>query len=163
MELERDKHYGQWTGAQIMGFLAETLIPVRLGLTTKNGPLIVPVWFEYSSHRLHLCSPDNSLLVDALRANPEVSFDVSTNDLPYAGIRGRGIASCTVAHDNRVLEKLITRYVGHTDNALADMLLNRASDEALVEIEPTWITSWDFSGRMRGIESVRARVPEAPM
>jgi hypothetical protein len=90
--------------------------------------------------------------------NAEVAFDVSTNDIPYRGVRGRGFARCSVASDKSALEGLLKRYVG-TDNDLAEWLLNRAGDEAVIPIEVAWLTSWDFSGRMNGIEKISTRVP----
>jgi len=161
VQLDSNKHYGQWSGREIEAFLEETRVPLRLGLQSKNGPLIVPVWFAYDTQQFWSCSPDDSLLVTALRNQPEIAFDVSTNDLPYRGVRGRGVAQCSVAPDNSLLEKLLHRYVGNTQNALADTLLKRSGPEALIEIKPTWLTSWDFSARMEGIETIASRNPGA--
>lgn len=158
MQIDANKRYGQWSGLEVGFFLEATHVPLRLGLQSKNGPLIVPVWFAYEAQRFWSCSPDDSLLVSTLRNHPEIAFDVSTNDLPYRGVRGRGVARCSVAADNSLLEKLLNRYVGSTENALSDKLLKRRGPEALIEIEPTWLTSWDFSARMEGIEPIAARI-----
>ena len=92
MNIEPSRKYGSWSGAEIEAFLAETLIPMRLSITTSSGPLIVPLWFEYLEGQLLSCSPADSLLVSSLRKQANVAFDVSTNDLPYRGVRGRGRA-----------------------------------------------------------------------
>ena len=163
MNLESSRSYGAWTGAEIERFLAETRVPLRLSFQSKNGLLIVPIWFEYQANRFLSCSPNDSLLVKALRARPQVAFDVSTNDLPYQGVRGRGTAQCSVTSDKAALERLLHRYVASTDNNLSKWLLNRRGAEALIEVEVGWITSWDFNNRMDGIEKISSRVPDAEL
>ena len=159
MNIEKSEKYGAWSGAEIEAFLSDTLIPMRLSVCTSSGPLIVPLWFEYLNGRLLCCSPMDSLLVSSLRTQAEVAFDVSTNDLPYQGVRGRGHARCETAADNVRLASLLRRYLAGTDSQLADWLLNRPGVEALVEIEISWLTSWDFSGRMGDIEKIAVRLP----
>jgi len=159
VDFKASNTYGSWSGAEIETFLSETRIPLRLSFAGKSGLLIVPVWFEYQAGRFWSCSPNDSLLVTALRDNSAVAFDVSTNDLPYRGVRGRGSARCTTAADNQALERLLQRYLAGTDNPLAQWLLNRTVAEAVIEIEITWLTSWDFSDRMTGIEKISARLP----
>ena len=82
---------------------------------------------------------------------------MSTNDLPYRGVRGRGTATCERAEDNRELERLLRRYLGGVNNNLAMWLLGRTDDEALIGIDIDWITSWDFSERMSDIEPISRR------
>jgi nitroimidazol reductase NimA-like FMN-containing flavoprotein (pyridoxamine 5'-phosphate oxidase superfamily) len=159
VNLEPSQHYGNWSGADIEEFLSQTRVPLRLSFVSKNGLLIVPVWFEYRASCFWSCSPSDSLLVKALRLKPQVAFDVSTNDIPYKGVRGRGFARCTVVPDNTALEGLMNRYIAGTDNDLAQWLLNRAGSEAVIQIEVAWLTSWDFSARMESIEKISARLP----
>ena len=159
MNLEPSKHYGGWSGTEIEHFLAETRVPLRLSFISKSGLLIVPVWFVYRASCFWACSPNQSLLVNALRENPEVAFDLSTNDIPYYGVRGRGLAHCSVAPDKTALEGLLNRYLAGTDNDLAQWLLARSGAEAVIQIEVTWLTSWDFSDRMEGIERISSRLP----
>ncbi len=121
----------------------------------------MPLWFEYLDGRLLSCSSEDSLLVSSLRKHPDVAFDLSTNDLPYQGVRGRGRARCETAPDNERLLSLLQRYLAGVDNQLARWLLNRPGPEALIEIEITWLTSWDFTDRMEDIESIARRTPDA--
>ena len=134
---------------------------LRLSFIGGAGLLIVPVWFEYRAKCFLSCSPNESLLVRALREQPQVAFDVSTNDVPYQGVRGRGVARCSVAPDKKALEELLHRYIAGTDNKLARWLLNREGTEALIEVEISWLTSWDFSARMESIEKNSSRLPGA--
>ena len=163
MELDPSESYGAWNGAVIARFLLDSRIPLRLSFESRNGPIIVPLWFEYSDGRMVSCSPEESTLVQSLVAKPEVAFDVSTNDLPYRGVRGRGHASCTTTTDTAQLETLLTRYVGGTDGQLAQWLLNRSGRESIIVIEPSWLTSWDFSERMRDLATVSERIPDSAL
>jgi hypothetical protein len=160
VNLETEKRYGSWSGAEIEAFLRETLIPMRLSVRTSSGSLIVPLWFEYLDGRLLSCSPVESLLVSSLHKQAAVAFDVSTNDLPYQGVRGRGQARIETATDDVRLASLLRRYLAGTESQLAEWLLNRSGPEALIEIEISWLTSWDFSGRMGDIEPIAVRSPD---
>lgn len=150
MNIESSKKYGSWSGLEIEEFFEQTRIPLRLSLMTKNGLLIVPLWFEYNAGSFFSCSPDRSLLVTSLRDNPDVAFDLSSNDIPYRGVRGRGTAQCSIAKDKVALENLLERYLAGTNSSLANMLLGRSSPEAIIEVQLSWLTSWDFSSRMTG-------------
>lgn len=161
MNIEPTEKFGSWSGREIEAFLTQTLLPMRLSVSTSSGPLIVPLWFEYSEGHLISFSPVDSLLVSSLQRQAEVAFDVSTNDLPYQGVRGRGLARYQVAADNGGLAHLLQRYLGGTDSQLASWLLNRQHPEALIRIEISWLTSWDFTGRMGDIERIATRVPDA--
>lgn len=163
MVVEPAQRYGSWTGEQVELFLAAALTPLRLSIVSRNGPLIVPVWHEYRAGSFWSCSPSDSLLVSALHDEPGVAFDVSTNDLPYRGVRGRGIAHCAEAPDGQLLAGLIEKYLADTNNALAHWLLNRDGSESLIEVRIDWLTSWDFSERMAGIEKISKRLPDAAL
>jgi hypothetical protein len=76
-------------------------------------------------------------------------------------VRGRGTAQCSTATDKVELENLLQRYLAGKDNALAEGLLGRSSAEAIIEIELTWLTSWDFSNRMDNIQKIASRDPGA--
>jgi nitroimidazol reductase NimA-like FMN-containing flavoprotein (pyridoxamine 5'-phosphate oxidase superfamily) len=163
VKLTATQSYGAWNGAEIAQFLSSAQMPVRLSFTSRNGPIIVPLWFAYRSDRLICCSPADSTLVTSLMADPQVAFDISTNDLPYRGVRGRGRAQCVTASDNAQLEELLTRYLGNAEGQLAKWLLNRTGPEAVITVVPEWLTSWDFSDRMRDLNSIAERSPDSAL
>ena len=125
-------------------------IPLRLAVTTAQGLLIVPLWFEAQGPVLWCASQADSLLVRALRAAPCCAFDLSTNDMPYRGLRGRGHAVCYPAQGEARLQRLLLRYLGSLDTTLARRLLRRAASEVAIEITPAWRSGWDYTSRMRG-------------
>lgn len=161
MTLEPATTYGAWTGSAITQFLQDVRLPMRLSVTGSSGPVIVPVWFEYQSDCLWCCSPDDSFLIDALRTHPQIAFDISTNDLPYQGVRGRGTAHCSTTSGHAALEGLAQRYLSDLNNDLARWLLGRKEPEAIVKLTVDWITSWDFGARMDGLKTIAERFPDA--
>ena len=54
---------------------------------------------------------------------------------------------------------MLEKYLGTSENRLGKWLLNRTEPEALIEIEITWLTSWDFGERMADIETIADRSP----
>ena len=145
------------TGAEIAAFLSQVSVPMRLSFASSNGLLVVPLWFHYSSPRLLACSPRESVVVRSLQERPEVAFDISTNDVPYKGVRGRGLASCLAEEGAAVLDAVLARYVDDESHSLSRWLRARVEREVAIAIAPSWLTSWDFSERMRGLPSVAQR------
>jgi len=135
-----------------ISFLDTQRSPLRLSVNTRGGPMIVPLWFYYESDSLWCASHKNSLIVSAIGAGASCGFDVSTNDIPYRGVRGRGTARCEPEAGARVLERLLDRYLPDRDNSLARWLLSRADDEVAIEVVPVRLSGWDYSERMRGLK-----------
>jgi nitroimidazol reductase NimA-like FMN-containing flavoprotein (pyridoxamine 5'-phosphate oxidase superfamily) len=141
-----------WDRDGVRDFLRRERIPLRLGIESSGKPLIVTLWFELRDDVLWCVSHRNSLVVRRLQANPACAIDVSTNDIPYRGVRGAGRVSCLPEEGAEVLERLIHRYLGTDDNRLARWLKSRQHEETALRISPEWLTSWDFSRRMSDIQ-----------
>jgi len=129
--------------------LCHLKIPLRLAVETPRGLLIVPLWFEARGASLWCASQAESRLVRALRAAPRCAFDLSTNDMPYRGLRGRGRVICHPELGAQTLQALLLRYFGTTDTPLARRLLRRAASEVALEVVPEWQSQWDFTQRMK--------------
>lgn len=149
----------------ITAFLETQRIPIRLGCRTPSGHLwLVSLWYRYRSGeadeggrktdeggddwRLECATSADADVVDYLRENPDVAFEISTNDLPYAGVRGRGTASIEPDPEKDVLRDLLERYLGGTDSELAQGLLREDRDEVVLTIDPAIVYGWDYSDRM---------------
>ena len=128
--------------------LFELKIPLRLAVASSRGLLIVPLWFDWDGARFWCASQSDAAIVRALERTPVCAFDLSTNDMPYRGLRGRGNARCRPERGVAVLERLIDRYVRNRQTPLAAWLLSRGANEVAIEITPTWQTTWDYSARM---------------
>ena len=96
----------------------------------------------------------DAAVVEYLRNDPEVAFEVSTNDPPYKGVRGRGTASIEPDVDKTLLRSLFERYLGGTDNDLGAFLLDPDREEVRIRIAPERLHSWDFTERMADVSVV---------
>jgi nitroimidazol reductase NimA-like FMN-containing flavoprotein (pyridoxamine 5'-phosphate oxidase superfamily) len=140
-----------WDARQISSFLQAAEQPLRLALVSEKAPLVVPLWYQFVEGKFWCASPRHAKVVRLIEQQPQCGFDVSTNEIPYRGVRGQG--SALIVHDQGApaLQALIERYLKHTDSEFAQWLLSRADDEVAICLEPRWLTAWDFSGRMASV------------
>lgn len=140
---------GPWELPEVEAFLAETVIPMRLSTVTASGwPVVLSLWFIYENGKLHCASRPSARIVELLRGEPRCGFEVARDTPPYFGVRGQGHATLNQENGERLLPRLIERYLGGGDSKLRDGLLANAADEVCIEIEPARIMSWDFRDRM---------------
>jgi nitroimidazol reductase NimA-like FMN-containing flavoprotein (pyridoxamine 5'-phosphate oxidase superfamily) len=140
----------QWNENQITNFLENANIPVRLSFLNKNNePSICSLWFIYEDGFIWSASHKSSYLVNQLKTNKKIAFEISTNDYPYKGVRGKALAALSKPDAKNVLNKLISKYLDNSNVKLATWLQSRIEDEYAIKIAPSIINSWDFSGRMK--------------
>ena len=143
-----------WDRVQIERFLATSVTPIRLALEGSTGKLmIVALWFEADAGALWCASHRTSALVRSLAQPMQCAFDISTNDMPYRGVRGRASVHARPERGAATLNRLIQRYLGNDTSRLARWLLSRSADEVALEVRPSWMTAWDFGARMDDIPS----------
>ena len=139
-----------WKEREIFSFLNSTEVPMRIAANADNCPLICSIWFKFDqgSQIIMGATQGSSRLAQILQKTSKCAFEISTNNTPYKGVRGQ--AQVTLGADNakETLQELIDRYLGNTNNDLANWLINRADKEVLIELRPDWISSWDYSSRM---------------
>ncbi|MWV64065.1 pyridoxamine 5'-phosphate oxidase family protein [Halorubrum sp. JWXQ-INN 858] len=139
---------GPWNRERIDEFLESARVPVRVGCRTPaDEPWIVSLWFAWDG-AVHCATGADADLVDFLAYDDRVSFEVSTNDPPYKGVRGRGQATVSPDEGMERLRSLLERYLGGTDNELGERLLRPDREEVHVRIDPDRLHSWDYTGRM---------------
>ncbi len=139
-----------WNKNEIVQFLSAETVPMRLSFVNNKGePAICSLWFNYFEGALWSASHQTAYVVKQLKNNPNVAFEISTNDYPYKGVRGKATAELIKADGELVLTELIERYLANSNTQLADWLLSRAADEYAIKLSPTVINSWDFSHRMQ--------------
>lgn len=145
---------GDWTPEQAEQFLDEQTIPVRLATRTPDGGLwMLSLWYRYREGRLECATGADAKIVRYLRDDPELTFEISTNQIPYRGVRGTGTASLAPDEDKAVLRSLIERYLGDTDGSLAQALLSPDREEIHIQIDVDRAYTWDFSDRMADDEA----------
>jgi len=143
------EYTGAWDRGGAADFLAEATIPLRLACHTPSGRLWqVALWFRHDDGRLACATSAGADLVRFLEERSGVAFDVSTNEPPYRGVRGYGTAAIEPDPEKALLRALIERYLGGTDSALAERLLDEGREEVRVLVDPDRVHSWDYSDRM---------------
>lgn len=142
---------GPWNVQDISNWLEETVIPIRLATTGKRGPLVQSMWFEYTSESLWCATQRDSAVARRARKYPVIGWEVSPDQPPYRGVRGRGTIEVIddAEYAGEVLHRLIHRY-GQSGTQLENWLLSRVSTESALRITDLELISWDFSPRMRG-------------
>jgi nitroimidazol reductase NimA-like FMN-containing flavoprotein (pyridoxamine 5'-phosphate oxidase superfamily) len=132
-------------------YLAVARIPVRLACVNRRGwPSLVSLWFLPEDGRLWCATPASAQVVRWLEAEPRCGFEVSGNEMPYRGVRGRGRARLDAARGKPMLRRLVQRYLGSEDTSFARWLLSREEPEVAIAIEIEQLSSWDFTERMEG-------------
>ncbi len=140
---------GPWSATELESFLETAVQPLRLACRTPSGRLwLVPLWFVYRNDRFHCATGRRADVVEFLEADAHVAIDVSTNEIPYRGVRGNGRATVEPDPDKELLTELIDRYLDGTDSPLAEQLLAADREEVRIDIEPDRLVTWDYSERM---------------
>ena len=142
---------GSLSADEIESLLEAETIPMRLATRTPaDRPWMLSLWFEYVGGRLLGATSATADVVAHLEHDPEVAFEISTNEVPYRGVRGRGTAAVEPDPEKAQLRSLLWRYLDGTDSPLAQRLLADDRDEVRIAIEPDVVYGWDFTDRMRG-------------
>jgi nitroimidazol reductase NimA-like FMN-containing flavoprotein (pyridoxamine 5'-phosphate oxidase superfamily) len=163
--MNRTKHAGdhiarvlspksKWSDETVVQFLGETRLPMRISSINARGyPQITSLWFVFREDRFFCCTQPQSLVCKQIRANARVGFEVAVNEPPYFGISGQGDARVVTGDAAELLDALTDRYLEGRDPELKAWLLSRSATEAIIEIAPGRITSWDFRKRMTAASS----------
>lgn len=139
-----------WSLPEIESFLASCVIPVRLAcLTSRGEPIVCSLWYLHEDGVLWCATQKTAKVAQYLRDHPLCGFEISTETLPYKGVRGQGEVTLSLERGPYILLQLIDRYLGTRDSDFARWLLARSSGEVAIGIKPAWLTAWDFSARMR--------------
>jgi nitroimidazol reductase NimA-like FMN-containing flavoprotein (pyridoxamine 5'-phosphate oxidase superfamily) len=143
---------GTWDEPRTRDYLRTAVVPARLATHTPSGGLwMLSLWYTFVDGSLQCATSADADVVGYLRADPEVAFEVSTNEPPYRGVRGAGEATVEPDPEKALLRELLERYLGGTDSALAADLLDPDRDEVRIRVEPERVYSWDFTDRMRDL------------
>ena len=140
----------KWSLHEIEDFLGKIVIPVRLASLTPTGnPNVCSLWYFYEGGAIWCATQQNARVVTWLENHPNCGFEISTESMPYRGVRGQGKVTILKEEGPRVLSRLIDRYLESHDSQFAEWLTSRNESEVAIRIDPTWMTAWDFTPRMR--------------
>jgi len=164
------EYTGVWDHDETVAFLDGHAVPLRLACRTPVDRLwMLSLWFRYvpaddagtdrtdgPGGEFHCATAADADVVDFLRADPDVAFEVSTNHPPYRGVRGRGTATVESEGATDTLRTLLERYLGGTDSDLARWLLSPEREEVRIRVAPDRLHSWDYTDRMGGATGTNA-------
>jgi nitroimidazol reductase NimA-like FMN-containing flavoprotein (pyridoxamine 5'-phosphate oxidase superfamily) len=140
---------GTWGRDEVTLYLDDTVIPIRLAVTSPTGwPIVLSLWFVREEGQLLCATQQSASVVRALRENERCAFEIARDAPPYHGVRGRGRVTLDTQSAPRVLETLVDRYLPSRDEPLARWLLSRVASEVCIRIDPLRIASWDYRKRM---------------
>ena len=108
------------TTVSIEQFLTEVQIPLRLSCMSNSGwPAVISLWYLYEEGNLYCATPEAAKVVAYLNEEPRCAFEIAADQPPYCGVRSRALATIEPERGLEILERLLERYLGGTDNALA--------------------------------------------
>ena len=137
---------------EIDAFLDAVRIPVRLACKTETDwPMVVSLWYRHQSGQLHCATQKSARVVSYLQYDPRCAFEIAEDRPPYCGVRGQAIATIDESMGAVVLKQLLQRYLGSTQNSLAEQLLAKSETEVAIVLKPIRIFTWDYSDRMRDL------------
>ncbi len=149
---------GTWSEAEAEAYLSESTAPIRIACRTpSDGLWMLSLWYRYRDGAFHCATGADADIVRYLEGNPGVAFEVSSNEPPYKGVRGSGAATIEPDGDKSLLESLLKRYLGGTENRLAIRLLDADREEVRIRIDPTKLYTWDFTDRMSDLDGVEPK------
>lgn len=139
----------QWDKSTIETYLQQSVLPMRVACHDAGDfPMICSLWFFYENGVLWAASHENSKLVNRLRSNNKIAFEIASNEQPYCGVRGKATVSLAKGNAEVVLQRLIGRFLTENNESLAKWLLSRSQHELALRLEINSINSWDYSSRM---------------
>ena len=142
-------------------FLSDFGGPLRIATNTESGfPVICSLWYQHQDELLLCATQRDSLLVQHLERDSRCAFELSVNEAPYYGLRGRGVAEISSDGAEDLLEALASRYLGDEDTPFRAWLRSRVETEVCIRISPTWITTWDYRQRMNASDKSDTAAPE---
>jgi nitroimidazol reductase NimA-like FMN-containing flavoprotein (pyridoxamine 5'-phosphate oxidase superfamily) len=133
-------------------FLDAVRIPIRLACKTETDwPMVISLWYCHQNGQLLCATQKSARVVSYLQYDPRCAFEIAEERPPYCGVRGQAIATIDESMGPVVLKQLLKRYLGSTQNSLAEKLLAKSETEVAIVLKPIRIFTWDYSDRMRDL------------
>ena len=140
---------GPWSADAIELYLRTAVVPIRLASIAADGsPVVLSLWYLYEEGSIWCATQRTARIITRLDREPRCGFEIAADTIPYRGTRGRAHATLDVQRGATLLPRLIHRYLGGTDSALASWLLARAENEVAIRLDHMRVSTWDFTERM---------------
>jgi hypothetical protein len=90
-------------------------------------------------------------LTATLHTNNTIYYCLDEPNLPYKGVRGKGKVKIheDISHNIPIAEKIMLRYLGSLEQPMAKALMSsvKNGDSVILEISPSYYSTWDYSKR----------------
>jgi general stress protein 26 len=135
-------------------FLSRSTLQLHVGtLDEKLDINIHPVWYHYNpeNNRLYFNTSKLSKKLSNIQNNADkkVYFCVDEPVFPYRGARGKGIAKAqhSTEFNMSIAKKIMIKYYGDLENPQAKAMLElvKEGNSIIVDIEPLYFSTWDYS------------------
>ena len=133
---------------EVVTFL-ENKLNLQIGTIDDEGdPNIQPVWFHYDKDRekFLIITPKATRKIKNLRNRPNIYFSIDDENLPYKGVKGKGIATIIQDPVRTVPEakKIYMKYLGTLDHPIPRMILEsvQKGNHVIIEIDPKFFSTW---------------------
>ena len=138
---------------------AETFLESKLNLQIatideQGEHNIQPVWFYYdkNTEKLIITTSKSAKKTRNLRNKPSVYFSIDDENLPYKGVKGKGIVTIVEDPDRVVTQadRISMKYLGTLDHPIAKMITDssKKGEVVVIEISPKFFSTWDY-GKMQ--------------
>jgi len=110
----------------------ESKLNLQLATLDEQGePNIQPVWFYYDQNRekLTITTSKSAKKTQNLRNKPAVYFSIDDENLPYRGVKGKGIVTIVEDPDRVVpqADRISMKYLGTLDHPIAKMITDHSN------------------------------------
>ena len=142
------------TERQLKDFLEKSILQMHIGtIDEKQDANIHPVWYHYESeyNKIYFNTAINSKKYSNIQGyeGRNIYFCIDESNFPYRGARGKDTAK--TQHDIEfnvlVAKKIMSKYYGNLENPNAKEMLDyvKSGNSVIVEIEPKYFSTWDYS------------------
>ena len=151
------------TKEEVERFLESESILQIATLDRKGEPNIQPVCFYYDKDGEKLLVTTSKLAkkTQNLRDKPIIYFSIDNENVPYKGVKGKGIARIVEEPDKIVpqADRISMKYLGRLDHPVAEMRRDHSKkgDVVLVEIIVNFFSTRDYGKGRRTRKRTRGR------
>ena len=129
----------------------ESKLNLQIATIDEQGePNIQPVWFYYDKNRekLIITTSKSAKKTQNLRNKPTVYFSIDDENLPYKGVKGKGVVYIVDDPDRVVpqADRISMKYLGILDHPIAKMITDssKKGEVVVIEISPRFFSTWDY-------------------
>jgi general stress protein 26 len=143
---------GPMTEDEVKDFLINSKKNVHIStLDEKQEPNIHPTWYYFDSinNKLYIESGKGSRKTQNIRRNSTMYYCVDDDNIPYKGVRGKGIARISedIDFNLTMIKKILVKYLGSLEHPVSQTLMNSitSGDAIILEVTPKFYSTWDHA------------------